>query len=187
MAPPVPHGTYMFAQNGDGGIVTGVRWRKSVVKYLIDDRVFYLPGMVGMKASVRKAFGLWGQALRGHVQFVETARKEDADAVITLKTPNLLRLFSGSVGHTDLIKDPRSPVEDTVKAETWIRGWLVPPFSKLDALTVALHEVGHVVGIRSHPIHNADPKSVMLDPLTQKRNNLSPMDVGTAVWVYENK
>lgn len=186
--PQIPAGTYMFAQSTNpNGIVTGVRWRRKVVRYRIVDDVLYLPFMRTQGNAVRKAIGMWQKALEPYVTFMEVEIERAADITIRLVTPKLTEMFGGEAGHTDLHKDPLSAVEDTTEAQTWIKGWLCWPFSRLDTLTVALHEFGHVIGIRGHPISYADPDSVMLDPMTGKRDRPSRADMATAKWVYENK
>jgi hypothetical protein len=184
MAREIPPGTYLFSAGDHGSKVTAVRWRQDTVNYRIDDNTLHWPMSTSVRVGIRLAAHRWNTALGDRLAIKEVTAGR-TDVVFTLKQVWPWSAFGGFVGNTDLIKDGASPVEDTVRAETWLRNLIEPWLNGMTAEAAALHEWGHVLGVRGHPLPQFFPLSIMTE-VPPRNARLTAADVASVRWIYDN-
>ncbi len=147
------------------------------IKVYIDDGAS-LPGWnTEMKQSVTYAMRAWQSATGGKVSFVQTYTKSNADIMVTWQKT----FDEGKIGVS-----PWQTIGDTIIRSDVILSTLNPQTGKafsLDALKqVAMHEMGHAIGIKGHSPY---PEDIMFWSKTYDRTTLSQRDITTIGMLYK--
>lgn len=133
------------------------------------DAAGYAPRMAGL---LRQALDHWADAGLG-LRFEEVSDTADADVTVRW----VERFEFDRVGQTDLAWDQRGHVRHAAITLA-VRASTGPPLSDTALLGIAMHEVGHAIGLP----HSSDDGDVMF-PATQV-DQLSPRDELTAKLLY---
>lgn len=133
------------------------------------------PDMIGL---VKSAFAEWEQALGGRVHFEYTADPSKTDIMVTWAT----RSYGTQVGHQQI------QYEDNVLTNADITIAMLSPngqrLSRPELRSVALHEIGHALGIRGHSETAGD---IMYPSLQPGVIHLSASDIATIRGLYRLK
>lgn len=127
---------------------------------------------------VKDAFSEWQQALNNRIRFVYTTDFNQSDIVVKWEA----KAKGLQVGHQNI------QWTDNTLTDADIHIALSNPqgrrLNELELKYVALHEIGHVLGIRGH---SSDPADVMYATLQPKQARLSPRDITTIRALYQQK
>src|SRR5690606_39012232 len=122
----------------------------------------------GMKQAVRYAMQTWQRATRGKVRFTQTYTEANADIIVRWE-----KNFSDNI----LGVSPFQTVGDTIVRSDISLAVYYPdtqmpiPMSELQA--IAVHEMGHAIGIRGHSPY---PDDIMFFAKTRSQSSLSQRD-----------
>jgi predicted Zn-dependent protease len=167
MGQNVPHfdeltGVQAAAVSHPVDYVTGTGWQKQIITYRIANCPKSLDCTTA-KNAVRSAAKAWDSISGIQLQEVTT----DGDIVISWSTDNRGdgKPFDGKGGTVALTAYPSSDVTSAIAGdihfddgETWVVGTTVAQFpQEVHLPTVALHELGHALGLR----HSDDLNSLM--------------------------
>lgn len=127
---------------------------------------------------VKSAFSEWESAMGGRLRFEYTNDPSKTDILVTWSR----RAYGTQVGHQTV------RYEGNILTNADITIAMLAPngqaLSKSELRTVALHEVGHALGIRGHS-QSAD--DVMYPSLQPSVVRLSPSDIATMKALYQRK
>ncbi len=145
------------------------------------------PGMYG--AIVQRAFGAWSQRLPG-LRFSYTNNPQDAH--IRIKWVNYFPESEGTWGQA-LLPVPQRPDYKTHKSEVHLAvraqkgsgmGPGAPLFSYDELMSIAVHEVGHALGLP----HSRDPEDIMTPYVFRLTANsqwkITQRDLNTLIYLY---
>jgi Matrixin len=183
----------------NGGIVTGGqiigeysvqgnKWDHRFVKYYFQNVTPDLSLTVA-KERIRSAFNLWQNAAR--IYFIEVCSAADADIVIFFASgvhgdafpfdgPNLV------LAHAFFPPPNSGALAGDIhfdEAETWTNLTRSDPFQPVDLFTIALHEIGHSIGLNHTNVGGA----IMEAFYTGTRSQLASDDIDGAKSIYGAK
>lgn len=173
--PQTASGSYLNYALIDGSLVQ--RWHDDTREI----RVYFHPGqaIAGWSAEkerlVKAAFSQWESALDHRFQFVFTPHPQQADIEVTWHpAPKGLQ-----IGHQNI--SWRNNLLTQAEIEISLFNPEKKPLSNLEIQYVAMHEIGHVLGIRGH---SPNPSDIMYPTLQPKSATLSSGDIATMKALY---
>jgi tetratricopeptide (TPR) repeat protein len=127
---------------------------------------------------VRDAFEEWQSALNGKIKFNFSNNPAKTDVVVKWASNS----NGQQIGHQNLRwnGDIVTDASLTISLRN-SRGQL---FTDEQLRAVALHEIGHMLGIRGH---SANPKDIMYKQMQAGQSRLSPRDIATIQTLYKRK
>lgn len=130
-----------------------------------------------MRQVVTFAMRAWQRATRGQVAFVLTAQEAGADIIVHWQ-----RHFSDGI----LGVSPLQTVGDTIVRSDMTLAVYYPdgqaPIPMADLQAIAVHELGHAIGLRGHSPY---PDDIMYFSKTRSQATLSARDVHTVGMLYK--
>jgi tetratricopeptide (TPR) repeat protein len=132
-----------------------------------------------MTELVKSAFGEWERALGKRIHFLYTAEMAKADVVVTwAPKPKGLEIGHQNIQWGNDNKLTNAEIEISLLRANG------KPLNNLEFKYVALHEIGHVLGIRGH---STNPNDVMYATLQPQSASLSARDIATIRALYQQK
>ena len=129
-----------------------------------------------MKQSVLSAMRIWQQGTRNRVSFTQVYSQSNADIVVRWR-----RNFSDGI----LGVSPLQTVGDTIVASDVNLATFYPDSNRAippdDLRAIAVHELGHAIGIRGH---SPNPDDIMFYSKTRQEDGLSQRDMNTVGMLY---
>jgi tetratricopeptide (TPR) repeat protein len=131
----------------------------------------------GMKQAVTYAMRAWQSATHGRVYFAQVYSDANADIVVHWR-----RNFSDGI----LGVSPLQTVGDTIVQSDVNLATFYPdsnaPIPGEDLKAIAIHELGHAIGMRGH---SPNPDDIMFFSKTRQLNTLSQRDTNTIGMLYK--
>jgi hypothetical protein len=131
----------------------------------------------GMKQVVTHAMRTWQSASRGKISFTQTYTESNADIIVKWQ-----RNFSDNI----LGVSPFQMVNDTIIRSDINLAVFYPdsnqPIPMEDLKGIAVHEMGHAIGIRGHSPY---PEDIMYYSKTRRQATLSERDMNTVGMLYK--
>lgn len=157
------------------------RWKKQPVCFYIDASST-VPGFKPeFPQSVLEAFKIWQAGARGTITFKQVAKAQDAQIVCNWTNDKKVLMNPNEGGNTQVV-----PTADGLFSANMILLTVPPPGASEMNLTyltrVALHEIGHAIGITGHSPEKGD---VMYSTVYQDdKATLSANDTATVIYLY---
>ncbi len=157
------------------------RWNKQPICFYIESNST-VPGFKPeFTQSVLDAFKIWQTAARGKLAFRQVARAQDAQIVCSWTNDKKVLMNPNEGGNTQVV-----PTANGLLSANMILLTMPPPgASEMDLayLTrVALHEIGHAIGITGHSSERGD---VMYSTVySGDKATLSANDIATIIYLY---
>jgi tetratricopeptide (TPR) repeat protein len=166
--------------------LTYVLYRGKVIHFSTDKmplKVFIsdgrgVPGWnSGLKQSVNYAMRAWQSASHGRVYFSQVYNEANADIVVRWRK----NFSDGILGVSPLQTVGDTIVQSDVNLATYYPDRNAPiPFE--DLKSIAVHELGHAIGLRGH---SPNPDDIMFFSKTRQANTLSARDINTIGMLYK--
>jgi hypothetical protein len=121
---------------------------------------------------VRRAFTTWSAlGFRAGIGFVEELNPNNADILVrwTPSANSVLGLSGNIIAHADFPTSQRKPLLLELDED---HRWVTGGSGGFDIQSVALHEIGHLLGLEHHP----DPDAVMYFTFNGVKRRLEPED-----------
>jgi hypothetical protein len=156
------------------------KWHKYDLTYSFVNSTDKLPGD-SERQLVREAFAIW--ASQTPLTFTELAAGQPVDIEIGWYEGDFgfIEPFDGPgnvLAHATF-PNPFAPQRVYLHFDNSER-WVNSVTENVDLLTVALHEIGHVLGLG----HSRDPRAIMFASYTGPRRSLSPDDIAGVQELY---
>lgn len=130
----------------------------------------------GMKNVVAKAMSAWQSATHGKIRFVQTYNQNEADIVVGWQ-----RNFNDNIlGVSPWQSMGNTLVRSDIQLATYYPD-SNQPISLRDLEAIAIHEMGHAIGIKGHSPY---PDDIMYYSKTARNWGLSQRDVNTISMLY---
>jgi tetratricopeptide (TPR) repeat protein len=160
-----------------GGKVVHFSTAKMPLKVYIADGLGVQGWNTGMKQVVTHAMRTWQSASRGKISFTQTYTESNADIIVKWQ-----RNFSDNI----LGVSPFQMVNDTIIRSDINLAVFYPdsnqPIPMEDLKGIAVHEMGHAIGIRGHSPY---PEDIMYYSKTRRQATLSERDMNTVGMLYK--
>ena len=131
----------------------------------------------GMKQSVLYAMRAWYSATHGKVSFTQTFNEANADIIVRWRN----NFTDGILGIS-----PLETIGDTIVRSDVNLAVYYPdsnqPIPMEDLKAIAVHEMGHAIGLRGH---SPFPDDIMFYSKTRQQNTLSQRDINTIGMLYK--
>lgn len=139
------------------------------------------PLRIGHPATVnivKSAFADWEKALGGRIRFVYTIDPTQSDVVVKWR----LKSMGMEVGHQSIRWNNNTLTDADIEISlSDNRGRVLSP---MELKYVALHEIGHMLGIKGH---SKNPNDIMFPTLQPRSATLSARDIATMRALYQRK
>lgn len=159
-----------------GGKVVHFSASRMPLKVYISDGTKVKGWNGGLKQSMLYAMRTWYSATHGKVSFTQTFNEANADIVVKWRN----NFTDGILGVS-----PLETVGDTIVRSDVNLALYYPdtqaPIPMEDLKAIAVHELGHAIGLRGH---SPNPDDIMFYSKTRQQNTLSQRDINTIGMLY---
>lgn len=159
-----------------GGKVVHFSAKRMPLKVYISDGTKIRGWSSGMKQAMQYAMRTWYSATQGKVSFTQTFTEANADIVVKWRD----NFTDGILGVS-----PLETVGDTIVRSDVNLAVYYPdskaPIPMEDLKAIAVHELGHAIGLRGH---SPNPDDIMFYSKTRQQNTLSQRDITTIGMLY---
>lgn len=160
-----------------GGKIVHFSTSRMPLKVFISDGNSVTGWNGSMKQAVNYAMHTWQSATHGKVSFIQTYTEANADIIVKWHK----NFSDGILGISPLETVGDTIVRSDVNLAVYYPDSAVPiPMEDLKA--VAVHEMGHAIGIRGHSPY---PDDIMFYSKTRSQNTLSQRDINTIGMLYQ--
>jgi len=178
----------LFAQSAPQGYLESIskngltRWNKIPIKVFIESKSD-VPGFKpDFAQTIKGAFEQWQTVSKGKLAFEFLEKSEDAQIVCKWTNDRKVLMNPNEGGNTQVV-----PSSEGIFSASMLLLTCPPPGSseiKTDYLNrVALHEIGHALGITGHSLQRADIMYSTVYP-DDKNDKLSQNDIATINALY---
>lgn len=177
-------GEYKLPDEDDGNYMSYIITENSVVRRWDKDIIsVYIPPQSQSKSIVEKAFESWSEKSDGFVNFnfVPTPDLADINVSIVDKLP-IINTEGGVIRGSNSVKyqDKNIVHADIIIQDSDYR--TKEYFTPDTIYAIALHEIGHAIGLNTH---SESPKDIMFFQLSSENRSISKADVNTLKMLYK--
>jgi predicted Zn-dependent protease len=160
-----------------GGKVVHFSSSRMPLKVFISNGTSVKGWNINMRQAVAYAMQAWQSASRGKVSFAQTYSEANADIIVKWHK----NFTDGILGVSPLETVGDTIIRSDVNLAVYYPDSNVPiPMNDLKA--IAVHEMGHAIGIRGHSPY---PDDIMFFSKTRSQNTLSQRDMNTVGMLYK--
>lgn len=157
------------------------RWNKQPICFYIETNSSVPGFQPNFPQAVQNAFNSWQVAARGKLIFKQVASPQDAQIVCNWTNDSKVLMNPNEGGNTQVV-----PTADGLLSANIIL-LTVPPrgateMSMTYLTRVALHEIGHAIGITGHSPNKGDIMYNTVYP--DDKDTLSTNDINTVIYLY---